>query len=41
MGIRFDPEALIARYESGEPLASLTARPSLPPGKTPWDMLVI
>jgi catechol-2,3-dioxygenase len=40
MGIRFDPEDLIARYEAGEPLASLTARPSLPPGKTPWDMLV-
>ena len=40
MGIRFDPEVLIARYESGEPLASLTARPLLPPGKTPWDMLV-
>jgi len=40
MGIRVDPEALIARYEAGESLASLTARPSLPPGKTPWDMLV-
>lgn len=40
MGIRFDPEDLIARYEAGEPLASLTARPALPPGMTPWDMLV-
>jgi catechol 2,3-dioxygenase-like lactoylglutathione lyase family enzyme len=40
MGIRFDPEVLIARYEAGEPLASLTARPALPPGKSPWDMLV-
>lgn len=40
MGIRFDPEEFIARYEAGEPLASLTARPKLPPGTTPWDMLV-
>jgi len=40
MGILFDPEALIARYEAGEPLAALTARPPLPPGKTPWDMHV-
>lgn len=40
MGIRFDPEELIRRYESGEPLESLTARPELPDGKTPWDMLV-
>ena len=40
MGIRFDPEDFIARYEAGEPLASLTVRPTLPPGMTPWDMLV-
>lgn len=40
MGIRFDPDELIARYEAGESLASLTARPILPAGKTPWDMLV-
>lgn len=38
MGVVFDPEALIARYEAGEPLAARTARPLLPPGKTPWDM---
>lgn len=40
MGIRFDPELLIARYEAGESIESLTARPALPPGMTPWDMLV-
>src|SRR6185369_2870318 len=32
IGIIFDPEELIARYEAGEPLATLTARPALPPG---------
>ncbi|CAN5493926.1 VOC family protein [soil metagenome] len=40
MGIRFDPEELIRRYEAGEPLASLTTRPRLSPGQSPWDMLV-
>jgi catechol 2,3-dioxygenase-like lactoylglutathione lyase family enzyme len=38
MGIVFDPEQMIARFEAGEPLAEITARPKLPEGKTPWDM---
>jgi catechol-2,3-dioxygenase len=38
MGIIFDPDDMIARYESGESLSSLVARPALPPGLTPWDM---
>jgi len=38
MGIIFDPEQMIARFEAGEPLAEITARPKLPEGKTPWDM---
>lgn len=40
MGVVFDPEALIARYEAGEPLAALTERPGLPAGQGPWDMFV-
>jgi catechol 2,3-dioxygenase-like lactoylglutathione lyase family enzyme len=40
MGIVFDPEEMIARYEVGEPLEDLVRRPPLPPGKTPWDMYV-
>jgi catechol 2,3-dioxygenase-like lactoylglutathione lyase family enzyme len=38
MGIIFDPEKMIADYEAGTPLSDITARPKLPPGKTPWDM---
>lgn len=38
MGIIFDPEDLIRRYEAGEPLEELYRRPPLPPGMTPWDM---
>lgn len=41
MGIKFDPAELIARFESGEPLADITARPRLAPGQSPWDMLVV
>lgn len=40
MGVIFDPEQMIARLESGEPLAAITARPRLAPGQTPWDMFV-
>lgn len=40
MGVVFDPAELATRYEAGEPLASLTARPRLPEGKGPWDMFV-
>ena len=39
IGVVFDPEELIARYEAGEPIESLTARPPLPAGATPFDML--
>ena len=38
MGVIFDPEAMIARFEAGEPLSAFTARPPLPPGAGPWDM---
>jgi catechol-2,3-dioxygenase len=38
MGIIFDPEDMVRRYEAGEPLSSLTKRPPLPPGAGPWDM---
>lgn len=40
MGIMFDPQQLIARFEAGESLADLTARPQLAPGQSPWDMHV-
>lgn len=39
IGIVFDPDELIERYESGEPLESLTARAPLPQGLSPFDML--
>ena len=39
IGVVFYPEELIARYEAGEPIESLTARPPLPAGATPFDML--
>jgi catechol-2,3-dioxygenase len=39
IGILFEPEELIARYEAGEPLESLRRRPLLPLGKTPLDMM--
>lgn len=38
MGIIFDPEDLIRRYEAGEPLEELYRRPPLPRGMSPWDM---
>jgi catechol 2,3-dioxygenase-like lactoylglutathione lyase family enzyme len=38
MGILFDPEELIRRFEGGVDLQDLVRRPALPPGKTPWDM---
>jgi catechol 2,3-dioxygenase-like lactoylglutathione lyase family enzyme len=40
IGVRFDPEQLIARYEAGEPLAAIVARPRLDAGSTPWDMFI-
>jgi catechol-2,3-dioxygenase len=39
IGVIFDPDALVARYEAGEPIDSLTRRPELPPGAGPFDML--
>ncbi|HVL37413.1 MAG TPA: VOC family protein [Burkholderiales bacterium] len=39
IGILFEPEELVARYERGEPAESLRRRPKLPPGKTPLDMM--
>ncbi|HUI28397.1 MAG TPA: VOC family protein [Candidatus Kryptonia bacterium] len=39
IGVVFDPEDLLARYRSGEPIEQLTARPPLPPGTTPFEML--
>jgi catechol-2,3-dioxygenase len=39
IGVVFDPEELVARYEAGEPIETLMARPSLPEGATPFDML--
>ena len=38
MGVIFDPDDMVRRFESGEPLSSLTKRPPLPPGLGPWDM---
>ena len=39
IGVVFDPEELVARYEAGEPIEQLTARPPLPEGTGPFDML--
>jgi catechol-2,3-dioxygenase len=39
IGVVFDPEDLVARYEAGEPFETLTARPPLPDGTAPFDML--
>jgi len=39
IGVIFDPEQLLARYLAGEALERLTARPPLPEGATPLEML--
>src|SRR5207249_8938664 len=39
IGVIFDPEDLVARWETGEAIETLTARPSLPEGTGPFDML--
>jgi catechol-2,3-dioxygenase len=39
IGVVFDPRELVARYEAGEPIETLTARPPLPAGVHPFDML--
>jgi catechol 2,3-dioxygenase-like lactoylglutathione lyase family enzyme len=38
MGIIFDPEEMIQRYEAGVSLAEIVKRPKLAAGKTAWDM---
>jgi catechol 2,3-dioxygenase-like lactoylglutathione lyase family enzyme len=38
MGIIFDPEEMIRKYEAGVPISELLRRPKLPDGMTPWDM---
>ena len=39
IGVVFDPKALLARYRAGEALEMLGARPALPDGASPFDML--
>lgn len=39
MGIIFDPEEMIKKYEAGVPFAEIIKRPKLPAGMSPWDML--
>ncbi len=39
IGVVFDPRQLLARYRAGEPIETLTARPALPEGARPFDML--
>jgi len=39
VGITFDPEEMIQRFNRGVPVSDLIRRPPLPAGKTPWDML--
>jgi catechol-2,3-dioxygenase len=38
MGVIFDPEEMIRKFEAGAPIEELYRRPRLPPGMTPWDM---
>lgn len=39
IGIVFDPEEWSRRLAAGEPAASLTVRPALPPGVSPFSMI--
>jgi catechol-2,3-dioxygenase len=39
VGIVFDPDELIERFESGVPVSELTRRPPLPDGVSPFDMV--
>jgi len=39
IGVVFEPEELIARYEGGEPFETLIVRPPLAEGVTPFEML--
>jgi catechol 2,3-dioxygenase-like lactoylglutathione lyase family enzyme len=38
MGILFEPEDMIQKYEAGVSIDEIVNRPKLPHGKTPWDM---
>ena len=38
MGIVFEPEDMIQKYEAGVSIDEIVKRPKLPQGKTPWDM---
>ncbi len=39
MGINFDPDEMVEKYDAGVPVKELTERPKLPEGMSPWDML--
>jgi catechol-2,3-dioxygenase len=39
IGVIFDAQDLLERYRAGEPFDKLVARPELPDGATPFDML--
>jgi len=41
IGVVYDPDELVRRHRTGEPLESLRLWPPMPPGKTPADMLRI
>jgi len=38
MGVLFEPEDMIQKYEAGLSIDEIVKRPRLPQGKTPWDM---
>jgi hypothetical protein len=38
MGIIFNPQEMIQKFEAGVSLDEILKRPKLPAGKTPWDM---
>ncbi|MBT2303012.1 VOC family protein [Variovorax paradoxus] len=40
MGVVFDPEKMVARFEAGEALGQITKRRGLVEGETPWTMFV-
>lgn len=39
IGVVFDADDLLARFSAGEPIETLTQRPPLPAGVTPFEML--
>lgn len=39
IGVIFDPESVLERFRSGEPISSIVVQPPLPEGKGPFDML--